>query len=120
MTNEQIKEQLRAIINTPAMELTKEQKDFVREQANNFLIPFKTRARCTSCYHDTALKIYNAIVQNEQTIGIEDDGRKYVLKAGVDLYFGNVRVNAATITDELAERILAQGFERKYFVKICE
>ena len=47
------------------------------------------------------------------------DTRRFILKPGVDVYFGNIRVNEATLTDELAERILERGFAADYFVK-CE
>jgi hypothetical protein len=54
--------------------------------------------------------------EDEQPVA---DGRAYVLRKGVDVIFGGIRINEATITDDLARKVLARGFERKYFVK-CE
>ena len=65
-----------------------------------------------------AVELYNTIEAEEgeknETTATE---RAYILKPNVDVYFGSIRVNAATLTDELAERILARGFERKFFSK---
>lgn len=119
MTNKKIKANLREILNARAADLTPEQKDAIKEYANQFGVPTDNlQTNCGSCYHDLALRVYNAIVEQESEKE-KDDKRRYVLKQGVDLFFGDIRVNAATMTDELAERIIARGFEKKYFAK-CE
>lgn len=114
---DELKNELRAILNTPAKQLTKEQRNLVHTLADQTGIAYDKSKRCGSCVHDLALQVYNEIEAAEPAP--ENDDRRFILREGVDLIFGSIRVNAATMTDELAERILAQGFERKYFVK-CE
>ena len=115
---EQIKEQLRQIANTPARNLSKDDKVFLEELATKYGAKLPDKKGCNSCWVDLAVELYNAIETEEgeknETTATE---RAYILKPNVDVYFGGIRVNAATLTDELAERILASGFERKFFLK---
>ena len=119
MENENVKNELREIVNTPASKLTADQKAKVREYAQAYGVEFTPKGRCSSCYHDAALAIFNKIQESEAEVAAQTDTRRYILRPGVDLWFGNIRVNEATITDALAEEILARGFNPKYFVK-CE
>ena len=66
------------------------------------------------------MQCFSKVQEMEAKEGAGEDPRKYILKPGVDVYFGSIRVNETTLTDELAEYILARGFMRKYFLKICE
>lgn len=96
-------------------EITAEDRAFLREVAPQLGVEIKN-TRCKDCYADAA--ILCVLKCREQLQPEEDeDGRQYVLKKGVDLYFGTIRVNEVTLTDELAERIISQGFEKKYFAK---
>lgn len=115
---EEIKEQLRAIANTPARNLSKEQREFIRQTAVKLGMELPKKASCNSCWLDLAVELYNTIEAEEgEKNEITSTERAYILKPNVDVYFGSIRVNAATLTDELAERILARGFERKFFSK---
>ena len=111
--------ELREIVNTSARNLTKAQIERVREIAGELGISLPSKKSCKSCWIDTAVLCYRAL--DDTTAADEGtdstDGRRYVLKPNVDLLFGGKRINAATMTDELAERILARGFETKYFVR---
>lgn len=117
MSTEEIKMRLREIVNKAARNLTEDDRSFLLFVANELEIGRGGKSGCVKCWHDLAVRCYNKISENEQPEN--DDKRKYILKKGVDVYFGNIRVNDATLTDELAERILARGFERKLFAK-CE
>lgn len=117
MNTEETKKRLREIVNKSARTLTEEDRLFLLSVANELGIEKGGKNGCVKCLHDLAVRCYNKIVENEKPE--DDDKRKYILKKGVDVYFGNIRVNEATLTDELAERILARGFERKFFAK-CE
>ena len=117
MKTEEIKKRLREIVNKAARNLTEDDRLFMLSVANELGIERGGKSGCVKCWHDLAVNCYNKIVENEQPDA--EDTRKYILKKGVDVYFGNIRVNEATLTDELAERILARGFERKFFAK-CE
>ena len=117
MNTEETKKRLREIVNKSARTLTEDDRSFVLYVANELGIERVGKSGCVKCWHDLAVRCYSKIAENEQPEN--DDTRKYILKKGVDVYFGNIRVNEATLTDELAERILARGFERKFFAK-CE
>ena len=121
MNFESIKNELREIVNTPARELTLEQKNRVQAIVADLGIEFeRPKKGCGSCYHDAAMKCYNRATEMQAAENETTDDRRYILKPGVDVFFGNIRVNETTITDDLAEAILARGFERKFFAKICE
>ena len=119
MNYDEIKNKLREIVDTPAAALTPEQKAAVREYAKAYWVEFKPKARCASCYHDAAMAIWERVKEAEAKESAPEDTRKYILKPGVDLFFGSIRVNEVTLTDDLAEQILARGFNHKYFIK-CE
>lgn len=115
MTEEQ-KERLRAIAQGNPQGMTKDDRDFVKACADELGVQIKN-TRCKSCYYDAALECVVRIIEKPEEKAAETDDRRYVLRKGVDLLFGDIRVNAATMTDELAERIIARGFETKYFEK---
>lgn len=97
--------------------ITNDDRAFLREVAPQLGVTIKN-TRCKDCYTDAAILCVlkcREQLQPEQ----DEDGRRYVLRKGVDVYFGTIRVNEATITDELAARLIERGFERKFFVK-CE
>lgn len=119
MNYDEIKNKLREIADTPAAALTPKQKAAVREYAKTYGVEFKPKSRCVSCYHDATMAIWKRVKEEEAKESAPEDTRKYILKPGVDLFFGSIRVNEVTLTDALAEKILARGFNRKYFVK-CE
>lgn len=114
---EKMKQELREIVNTPARKVTNEQRERVREIATELGVAIPEKTRCNSCWIDTALMCYNELEYRTATTGASNDRRKYILKPNVDLLFGGIRINAATLTDELAEHIIKRGFETKYFEK---
>ena len=109
---------LERIVNNKSA-ISTEDRAFVREVAPEFGVEIRN-TRCKDCYADAAVL---CLIEARKRIAPEqkpeEDKRKYILKAGTDVYFGHVRVNEATITDELAARLIERGFERKFFVK-CE
>ncbi len=123
MPKETAKAALKEILNTPASKLTAEQKEVVKEYAKEYGVPFTPKSRCKDCYHDAAMQIYNKLTQEDAELEAEaeaeaqEETRRYILRPGVDVWFGNIRVNPATLTDELAEYIISRGFKTKYFIK---
>lgn len=116
MTQEE-KDRLRTIINAGAKGMTADDRAFVRDLAKENGIEIKN-TRCKDCYLDAAVALLRLDREKETAESErETDERRYILRPGVDVYFGSVRVNAETLTDELAERIIARGFEKKFFVK---
>ena len=109
---------LERIVKSPSA-MSTEDRSFVREIAPEFGVEIRN-TRCKDCYVDAAtfclIEARKRIAPEQKP---EEDKRRYILKPGTDVYFGRVRVNEATITDELAARLIERGFERKFFVK-CE
>ena len=115
MTREEKIESLRAIINAKSMSAG--DKLLITEICDEQGIERPKKKNCRACWIETALKCYEALTA--QGDDEPEEGRKYVLRDGVDLLFGSVHVNKATLTDELAEKIIALGFDKKWFKK-CE
>ena len=79
----------------------------------------KLNKKCSSCYSDAILILIKKITEENlpKKETATTDNRKYILKSGVDVWFGSIRVNAITLTDELAQKIIARGFPTHYFEK---
>ena len=88
--------------------LTAREKRFLKYEAERLGIPAVIYAGCENCYKDLAVQIY----AKEKA---EADAR-FILKDGVDIIFGRngVRVNAATLTDEIAERLIKAGHTKLF------
>ena len=99
--------------------LSKKDKAYIEMLCATYYI--KLNKKCSSCYSDAILILIKKITEEnlpkKETATATTDSRKYILKSGVDVWFGSIRVNAVTLTDELAERIIARGFPVRYFDK---
>ena len=97
--------------------LSKKDKTYIEELCTAYDVHLNKK--CSSCYSDAILILIKKITEEnlpkKETATI--DSRKYILKSGVDVWFGSIRVNAVTLTDELAEKIIARGFPTRYFEK---
>ena len=97
--------------------LSKKDKAYIEGLCSTYDV--KLNKKCSSCYSDAILILIKKITEEnlpKKETETTDD-RKYILKSGVDVFFGSIRVNAVTLTDELAERIIARGFPVRYFEK---
>lgn len=96
--------------------LSKKDKAYIEGLCSTYDI--KLNKKCSSCYNDAALILIKKITEeNLPKKETATDNRKYILKSGVDVWFGSIRVNAVTLTDDLAEKIIARGFPTRYFEK---
>lgn len=96
--------------------LSKKDKAYIEGLCSTYDV--KLNKNCSSCYSDAILILIKKITEeNLPKKETSTDNRKYILKSGVDVWFGSIRVNAITLTDELAERIIARGFPTRYFDK---
>ena len=97
--------------------LSKKDKAYIEGLCTDYDV--KLNKKCSSCYSDAILILIKKITEENlpKKETTTTDSRKYVLKSGVDVWFGSIRVNAVTLTDELAERIIARGFPVRYFEK---
>lgn len=109
---ETIISRLKEIAAKTASQVTKSDKDFIREYADKYGVELpKDKPNCKSCYVDAAVMIYKAIKDAEP----KPNDRKYVLREGVDVIWRGIRINEASVTDELAEKWIANGFPSVYF-----
>ena len=97
--------------------LSKKDKTYIEMLCATYDV--KLNKKCSSCYSDAILILIKKITEENlpQKETATTDNRKYILKSGVDVWFGSIRVNAVTLTDELAQRIIARGFPTRYFEK---
>ena len=96
--------------------LSKKDKAYIEGLCSTYDI--KLNKKCSSCYSDAILILIKKITEeNLPKKETTTDSRKYILKSGVDVWFGSIRVNAITLTDELAQKIIAKGFPVRYFEK---
>ena len=97
--------------------LLKKDKTYIEMLCATYYV--KLNKKCSSCYSDAILILIKKITEENlpKKETATTDNRKYVLKSGVDVWFGSVRVNAITLTDDLAEKIIAKGFPVRYFEK---
>lgn len=105
---------LRGIVNKTASGLTREDKQYIAERAQEYGITI--RKRCGSCYIDAAVELFGKLSKEAEPEKVATD-KKYVLKAGVDVLHNGVRINSATLTDELAERMIKNGLSLVFFAK---
>ena len=91
------------------------EKDFLISEAKRLNIAVNAKDGCSSCYRDLAVLIYNA-EKFEADIKEALQNQKYILKKNVDILFGGVRVNALTLTETIAKRMINAGLQR-YFEK---
>ena len=97
--------------------LSKKDKNYIEELCTAYDVHLNKK--CSSCYSDAILILIKKITEEnlpKKETATTDD-RKYILKSGVDVWFGSIRVNEVTLTDELAQRIIAMGFPVRYFEK---
>ena len=99
--------------------LSKKDKTYIEMLCATYYV--KLNKKCSSCYSDAILILIKKITEEnlpkKETATATTDNRKYILKSGVDVWFGSIRVNSITLTDELAEKIIARGFPTRYFDK---
>ena len=99
--------------------LSKNDKTYIEMLCATYYV--KLNKKCSSCYTDAILILIKKITEEnlpkKETATATTDNRKYILKSGVDVWFGSIRVNAVTLTDELAKKIIARGFPVRYFDK---
>ena len=98
--------------------LSKKDKAYIEGLCTEYDV--KLNKKCSSCYSDAILILIKKITEEnlpKKETTATTDNRKYILKSGVDVWFGSIRVNAVTLTDELAEKIIAKGFPTHYFEK---
>lgn len=111
MEKQELLEQLKAIVQGGSSALNSEKKQLIISTAEELGVKI-AKTNCKDCLIDAAVQCYDKLKESEP-----EDNAEYILHDGVDLLFGGVRINAATLTDELARDIVARGFALKWFKK---
>lgn len=96
--------------------LTRKESEKIIELCTKYNI--KLNINCRNCYVDACVSIYNLLKNDKKITTATATEQKYILKKGVDVIFGGIRINGATLTDDLARKIIKLGFNKKYFAKI--
>lgn len=96
--------------------LTRKEREQIVELCAKYNIKLNTN--CQNCYIDACVSIYNLLKNDKNVTTATDTEQKFILKKGVDVIFCGIRINDATITDDLARKIIKLGFNKEYFTKI--
>lgn len=105
---------IKAIAGKMPDDLTKAEKTFVKKMAAGNGVSIKNR-NCKNCYIDAAVQIYAKMRRAASEV---ETPSQFILRDGVDVIFQGVRVNAGTITDDIAKDLISRGFNKDFFV--CE
>ena len=119
MTADEMIERLTELTKDANAQMSKEDKEYIASACKDLAIEFEPKSRCKDCYYDAAMQCLMKLHEATAKEDAKEDERKFILRPNLDVYFGNVRVNESTITDNLARELIAQGFDKKFFVK-CE
>lgn len=111
MTN---KERIREIAGKDPRALTDDDKSFIRDLSAEMGMEFAAKKRCSNCYIDQAIIIWREMAKLPEE---QPEARKYALVPGTDVLFRGLRINEATLTDELAKTILSKGFPLYLFAR---
>lgn len=119
MTAEEMIERLTELTKYANAQMSKEDKEYIAGACAALAIEFEPKSRCKDCYYDAAMQCLMKLREMKAKDDAAEDERKFILRPNLDVYFGNIRVNESTINDDIARKLIAQGFDKKFFVK-CE
>lgn len=119
MKEDEMIERLTELTKDANAQMSKEDKEYIAGACAALAIEFEPKSRCKDCYYDAAMQCIIKLREMKSKDDAAEDDRKFILRPNLDVYFGNMRVNESTITDDLARKLIAQGFDKKFFVK-CE
>ena len=102
-------ERLRSIVESN--QVTADDKKFIEDESKELNLEFNPKStKCKDCYIDQAVIIYH-----ELTKGIKSECHSR-LRDDIDVIINGVRINNATLTDELVERYRGKGLPEHWFV----
>lgn len=105
---------LRKIMNLT--KITEAQCDQLEVICKGLDIEFTRLAACDSAWREAAMRAYNELTR--QAAEKENSKKLYILRGNVNVSWKDIQVNNATLTDEKAVELLAEGFPGKFFIKI--
>lgn len=104
-------ERLREIVERNSV--TSDDKRFIEAKSEELGIAFNPKStKCKDCYIDQAVLLHRELTKQ---IEIESECH-YRLRDDIDVIINGVRINNATLTDELAERYRGNNLPEHWFV----
>ena len=101
-------DKLRAIIESGKTSTA--DKQLIADLSVKYELPFEPEKGCDGCYVDQALLIYNKMKDEEPktcSARLRDD---------IDVIINGVRINNATLTDEMVEKYRGNNLPEHWFV----
>ncbi len=105
---------LREVACMQPRQITNQIRIRVKGIAAEYGVELPKNLQCSSCWIDLSVRTYKEIKRRFPDPIVAND---YKLRDGVDVLWNGVRVNAQTMTDELAREWIAGGFPVQYFEK---
>lgn len=105
---------LREVACMQPRQITNQIRIRVKGIAGEYGVELPKNLQCSSCWIDLSVRCYKEIKRRFPDPIVAND---YKLREGVDVLWNGVRVNAQTMTDELAREWIAGGFPVQYFEK---
>ena len=106
---------LKELFNKP--NLTIEDKQFIKDLSTQLNVKFVEREFCSDCYKDQIMVLLKVLTQ--QKIDNGEITADYVLRPDIDVIYNGLRINNATLTNDIAEEFLRMGL-RHWFMKVKE
>lgn len=97
--------------------LTIEDKQFIKDLSTQLNVKFVEREFCSDCYKDQIMVLLKVLTQ--QKIDNGEITSDYVLRPDIDVIYNGLRINNATLTNDIAEEFLRMGL-RHWFMKVKE
>ena len=97
--------------------LTFEDKQFIKDLSTQLNVKFVEREFCSDCYKDQIMVLLKVLTQ--QKIDNGEITADYVLRPDIDVIYNGLRINNATLTNDIAEEFLRMGL-RHWFMKVKE
>ena len=91
--------------------LNPEEHDKILKLSEKYDIQNPKNLDCPDCWKDQILLLKIKVKEELQKL----EKKQYVLRGGVDVIYKGQRINADTINDKLAEKLIKDGFALKYF-----
>ena len=97
--------------------LTLDDKQFIKDLSTQLNVKFVEREFCSDCYKDQIMVLLKVLTQ--QKIDNGEITADYVLRPDIDVIYNGLRINNATLTNDIAEEFLRMGL-RHWFMKVKE
>lgn len=115
MNYQEIYDELKALQNR-AFNLSKNDKDYVKQLSKDLNIEFVVRGNCKNCYNDQLIIL--AIHVKKLLLPFENKNCKYEVIGGKNVLIKGRVINEETITDELAEWLIRVFKNHAKYIKL--